>query len=61
MKQITKCNRGYSRHSDRERAITQLHKQGYNHFVCYKDTQAEFALQYGTANWVGPNSPYILR
>lgn len=48
MKSLVKnFTRGYDSVSDRERAITQLIKQGYNYFVKYQDTNAFYALQYG--------------
>jgi len=60
MKRITPKIRGYASRADRERAIKQLFRKGWNHFVCFRDVQSEFALQYGLALWAG-NSPYILR
>lgn len=36
--------RGYFLSKSRKNAIKDLTKKGYNHFVCYKDVQAEFAL-----------------
>jgi len=47
MIQITSITRGYKTPVDRERAIRLLKRYGYDHFVRYKDTNAEFALCYG--------------
>jgi hypothetical protein len=44
---ITSITRGYNSYADRERAIKQLQKRGFDHFVRYKDTASEFALCYG--------------
>lgn len=44
--------RGYSTMADRSRAIAQLVKRGINYLVCYKDTQAPFALLYSVNDWV---------
>lgn len=45
--------RGYNNPADRIRAIKALFRTGrVNYFVCYRDTQAEFALYYGVSNWV---------
>jgi len=41
--------RGYETTADRERAITMLKRQGFNHFVCYCDSKAEVALSYAIA------------
>lgn len=60
MKQIVSRIRGYASSADRERAIKQLFRKGYNHFVCFRDVQSEFALQYGLALWAG-NYPYVCR
>lgn len=59
MTKILDRNRGYSSLANRKRAIAALRKQGWNHFTCYKDTKAEFALQFGKAAWVEPGSVYI--
>ena len=56
MKRITKITRGYKSFVDRKRAVTQLAKRGFNHFVYYKDTQAEFALCYGKASYPTPGT-----
>ena len=53
--------RGYASAADRERAIKMLARRGVNHFVCFKDVQAAFALSYGVAAWVGSGCPYIYR
>lgn len=47
MIQITPITRGYARAADRERAIKQLRRRGFDHFVRYRDTAATFALCYG--------------
>lgn len=39
--------RGYVSADQREQDIKELKKQGYDHFVEYKDTQAPIALSYG--------------
>jgi len=60
MKRLTKGRiRGYESRADRKRAIAMLRRQGYNYFVCYRDTQSEFALQYAKADWVKPGQAYI--
>jgi hypothetical protein len=53
--------RGYNSRADRKRAITQLRRRGFNCFVLYRDTQAEFAVQYTVAEWVGEGRAYICR
>jgi len=47
VKQITSITRGYSTAADRERAIKQMQRRGFDHFVRYRDTQAAYALCYG--------------
>jgi hypothetical protein len=47
MIQITNITRGYATAADRERAIRQLRRRGFDHFVRYQDTAARFALCYG--------------
>lgn len=47
MIQITSICRGYLTQGDRRRAIAQLKRHGYDHFVEYRDTNAQFALCYG--------------
>lgn len=47
MIKITSITRGYNTPADRERAIRMLKRHGYNHFVRYKDTNAEVALCFG--------------
>lgn len=42
---------GFDDPKSRERAIEMLAEAGWNHFVCFIDVQAEFALQYGFARW----------
>ncbi len=44
--------RGYNSAANRKRAIKNLVRFGYNYFVCYRDTQSEFALTFSIANWV---------
>jgi len=53
--------RGYKSRGDRQRAMTQLRKHGWNYFVFYKDTQAEFALQFSKVTWKTGNDYYLLR
>ncbi len=52
--------RGYNSRRARNIAITQLTRRGFNYFVCYKDTQSEYALMASWAEWVG-RVPYINR
>mgnify|MGYP001615463564 FL=1 len=52
--------RGYRTPADRNRAIAMLVRRGLNHFVCYRDVQSEFALQFCVAAWAGSH-PYICR
>jgi hypothetical protein len=47
MKQITDRNRGYNTAADREQGIKDLRLAGWTHFTRYRDTQAEFAVQFG--------------
>lgn len=47
MLKITDITRGYRTPADRNRAIAQLRKLGFDHFVRYRDTASEFALCYG--------------
>jgi len=44
MVRITEITRGYRTHADRKRAIAQLRRAGYDHFVEYRDTAAPVAL-----------------
>jgi len=44
MQRITEITRGYRTAADRKRAIAQLKRQGFDHFVEYRDTQAPVAL-----------------
>ena len=53
-------NRGYASPADRQRAVTELVKRGFDHFIFYKDTQSDFALSYGVKVW-GKGSVYIDR
>jgi hypothetical protein len=53
--------RGYTSAGARKAAIAQLAKRGFNYFVCYRDVQAEFALTYSVADWVGAGSVYVVR
>ena len=53
--------RGYKTVADRDRAIAQLKKHGYNYFVCYRDTRAEFALDYARVQWKKPGETYMSR
>lgn len=52
--------RGYKSNSDRKRARKMLIKQGFNYFVFYRDTQAEFALMYSCADWVKEGTTYTM-
>ena len=52
MKRIIERVRGYETSADRKRAIAQLFKRGWTRFVCYRDTQAEFALMFSKPSWV---------
>ncbi len=61
MKRITDQTRGYGTAADRNRAIKALVKRGFNYFVCYRDTQAEFALLIGNADWVSAGGVYVNR
>jgi hypothetical protein len=47
MIQITSICRGYLTSADRKRAIRQLKRRGFDHFVEYQDTAARYALCYG--------------
>jgi hypothetical protein len=58
MKQIISGVRGYSSERARRVAIRQLMKQGFNHFVGFRDVQSEFALAYGKAEWAS-DRPYF--
>lgn len=57
--------RGYTSAANRTRAIAQLRKQkwtdgrSWNYFITYRDTRAEFALQYSIADWVKPGQVHI--
>lgn len=51
--------RGYASAADRKRAIKQLIRKGWNHFVCYRDVQSQFALEFGKAAWVGEGAAYV--
>lgn len=57
------CERclGFDSREEREEGIRALTEAGWNHFVPYRDVQAEFALQYGRAEWVGPGQTYVCR
>ena len=59
MKQLTEISRGYSSFSARLKAIHALARAGFNYFVPYRDVHAEFALQYGVADWVRPGSVHV--
>jgi hypothetical protein len=45
-------HRGYSSFNERDQDMVNLMCRGVNYFVCYKDTQADFALQYAISEWV---------
>ena len=47
MVRITSITRGYRTAADRERAISQLRRRGFDHFVRYRDTQSAHALCFG--------------
>lgn len=51
--------RAYKFPADRERAIKAFARAGYNHFVCYIDTNGPVALAYGICDWT--DVPFILR
>ena len=53
--------RGYTTRGNRNRAVAQLKRQGYNYFVFFKDVNAEFALNFGKADWVPAGRVYIDR
>ena len=53
--------RGYKSSRDRNIAITQLHKKGWNYFVCYVDVQSHYALLVGNADWVEPGGKHVCR
>lgn len=59
MKKILDTVRGYKTARDRKCAIQMLRKQGFNHFVCYKDVKSNYALMYGKADWCKGNSYYV--
>jgi hypothetical protein len=61
MKNITDMVRGYQSCGDRKRAIAMLRRLGYNHFVCFKDVNSDYALMYNKASWVEPGSIYVDR
>ena len=42
MQRITEITRGYRTAADRRRAIAQLKRQGFDHFVEYRDTHGPF-------------------
>lgn len=58
-KQITEMTRGYATPNARRLAIRALARAGYNYFVPYKDTQSDFALQFGVANWVPAGQVHV--
>lgn len=58
MKQITSDIRGYDSSKARKCAIKRYIRLGFNYFVCFKDTQSEFALEIGKVSWV-KDHPYI--
>jgi len=60
MTRILDRNRGYETPADRNRAIKQLVRRGFDYFVCYKDTAADYALQYGVKTWE-PGRVYVCR
>lgn len=45
-------HRGYASAEEREEDMRALRARGINYFVCYRDTQAEFAIQYAISDWV---------
>lgn len=47
MIRLTSITRGYATIADRDRAIAQLRRRGYDHFVRYRDTHAPVALCFG--------------
>lgn len=45
-------HRGYTSAANRMRAVHQLKKQGYDHFLFYRDTAAKYAMQMQVTSWV---------
>jgi predicted RNA-binding Zn-ribbon protein involved in translation (DUF1610 family) len=45
---------GFATALDREHAVRLLRGQGFNYFVFFRDSNFEYALQYGFATWVAP-------
>lgn len=55
MIQITDMNRGYSSAEERKADVQKMYESGeYNRFIFYRDTAAEFAVQYLRNPKVGP-------
>lgn len=59
---LTQITRGYASRADRARAIAQLKRRGYDHFVEYRDTHAPVALCFGrtTTPQLPPREPVHL-
>lgn len=53
-------HRGYQTDADRERAIKQLQRRGFNHFVCYRDVASDYALAATWSEWA-VGRPYVCR
>lgn len=49
-------HRGYNSPEERKADMQELLKRGVNYFVCYKDTQSNWALQYSICGWVTRDS-----
>ncbi len=41
--------------------LNKHHWQKFNYFVCYRDTQCQWALQFGHATWIplSRSTPYV--
>lgn len=57
MVKLTEITRGYRTRADRTRAIAQLKRAGYDHFVEYRDTHAPIALCFGRSST--PQQPAV--
>lgn len=46
------------------RLLSQRHPSRFNHFVCFRDVQSAYALQFSFAEWAyenGPDYVYVCR
>ena len=41
--------------------LNQKHPSRFNHFVCFRDVQSDYALQFGFADWASISHPYVDR